>query len=147
LSSALDVFDPYPSSSYLSSSSSQITLSFEWYSLAHFISRFSCEQLLGISDGFEKDSLHSNFFISNEKVQEQKATKKRRDSALKPIIQNDDNLSAIDQTRRLLRSQYHLIFLFVCLFICLNVFNSTFNNISAISWQSVLLMKETVVPG
>jgi hypothetical protein len=57
------------------------------------------------ADGFEKDSLHSNFFISNEKVQEQKATKKRRDSALKPIIKNDDNLSAIDQTRRLLRSR------------------------------------------
>jgi sulfur relay (sulfurtransferase) DsrF/TusC family protein len=25
-------------------------------------------------------------------------------------------------------------------------FNSTFNNISAISWQSVLLVEETVVP-
>ena len=27
------------------------------------------------------------------------------------------------------------------------VFNTTFNNISAISWQSVLLLKETGVPG
>jgi len=27
------------------------------------------------------------------------------------------------------------------------VFNVTFNNISVISWQSVLLVKETVVPG
>ena len=27
------------------------------------------------------------------------------------------------------------------------VFNSTFNNISVISWQSVLLMEETRVPG
>jgi hypothetical protein len=27
------------------------------------------------------------------------------------------------------------------------VFNATFNNISAISWRSVLLVKETVVPG
>jgi hypothetical protein len=27
------------------------------------------------------------------------------------------------------------------------VFNATFNNISAISWQTVLLVKETVVPG
>jgi hypothetical protein len=26
------------------------------------------------------------------------------------------------------------------------VFNATFNNISAISWRSVLLVKETVVP-
>ena len=27
------------------------------------------------------------------------------------------------------------------------VFNATFNNISCISWQSVLLMEETGVPG
>ena len=27
------------------------------------------------------------------------------------------------------------------------VFNTTFNNISVISWQSVLLMEETRVPG
>jgi hypothetical protein len=27
------------------------------------------------------------------------------------------------------------------------VFNTTFNNISVISWQSVLLMEETGVPG
>jgi hypothetical protein len=30
-----------------------------------------------------------------------------------------------------------------CLFVCLMVFNATFNNISAISWQSVLLLEET----
>jgi hypothetical protein len=29
------------------------------------------------------------------------------------------------------------------LFVCLMVFNTTFNNISVISWQSVLLMEET----
>jgi hypothetical protein len=27
------------------------------------------------------------------------------------------------------------------------VFNTTFNNISVISWRSVLLVEETVVPG
>jgi hypothetical protein len=27
------------------------------------------------------------------------------------------------------------------------VFNATFNNISAISWRSVLLMEETGIPG
>jgi hypothetical protein len=27
------------------------------------------------------------------------------------------------------------------------VFNATFNNISVISWQSVLLVEETAVPG
>ena len=31
--------------------------------------------------------------------------------------------------------------------IILMVFNATFNNISAISWQSVLLVEETGVPG
>jgi hypothetical protein len=39
-------------------------------------------------------------------------------------------------------SQWH-----VCLFVCLMVFNATFNNMSAISWQSVLLVEETGVPG
>jgi hypothetical protein len=32
------------------------------------------------------------------------------------------------------------------LFICLMVFNATFNNISIISWRSVLLVEETGVP-
>ena len=31
-----------------------------------------------------------------------------------------------------------------CLFVCLMVFNATFNNISVISWQSVLLVEETI---
>ena len=35
----------------------------------------------------------------------------------------------------------------VCYFVCLMVFNSTFNNISFISWRSVLLVEETGVPG
>ena len=38
-------------------------------------------------------------------------------------------------------------FVCVCLFVCLMVFSATFNNISVISWQSVLLMEETRVPG
>ena len=38
-------------------------------------------------------------------------------------------------------------FVFVCLFVCLMVFNVTFNNISAITWRSVLLVEETGVPG
>ena len=41
-----------------------------------------------------------------------------------------------------------LIFtLIVCLFVCLVVFNATFNDISVISWRSVLLVEETGVPG
>jgi SUMO ligase MMS21 Smc5/6 complex component len=35
----------------------------------------------------------------------------------------------------------------ICLFACLVVFNATFNNISVILWQSVLLVKETGGPG
>jgi len=31
----------------------------------------------------------------------------------------------------------------VCLFVCLMVFNATFNNISILSWRSVLLVEET----
>jgi hypothetical protein len=36
-------------------------------------------------------------------------------------------------------------FLQVC-FVCLMMFNATFNNISVISWWSVLLVEETGVP-
>jgi len=32
------------------------------------------------------------------------------------------------------------------MFVCLMVFNATFNTISVISWQSVLLVEETGVP-
>jgi hypothetical protein len=38
------------------------------------------------------------------------------------------------------------IILFHCLLICLMVLNATFNNISAISWRSALLVEETGVP-
>jgi len=34
-----------------------------------------------------------------------------------------------------------------CLFDCLMVFNAIFNNISVISWRSVLLVEETGGPG
>ena len=34
-----------------------------------------------------------------------------------------------------------------CLFVYLMVFNATFNNISVISWRSVLLVEESGVPG
>ena len=42
----------------------------------------------------------------------------------------------------------HCLLFLNCLFVYLFiVFNATFNNISVISWQSVLLVKETAVPG
>jgi len=34
----------------------------------------------------------------------------------------------------------------ICLFVCLMVLNVTFNNISVISWRSVLLVEETGGP-
>ena len=39
------------------------------------------------------------------------------------------------------------LFIELSLFVCLMVLNATFNNISAISWQSVLLVEETGGPG
>ena len=36
---------------------------------------------------------------------------------------------------------------YICLFLCLMVLNATFNNISDISWQLVLLVEETGGPG
>jgi hypothetical protein len=36
---------------------------------------------------------------------------------------------------------------YICLFVCLMVFNATFNNISVISWRSVLLVEEPGIPG
>jgi len=36
---------------------------------------------------------------------------------------------------------------FICLRVKVIVFNATFNNISVILWQTVLLMEETGVPG
>jgi hypothetical protein len=33
------------------------------------------------------------------------------------------------------------------LFVCLMVLNATFNNISVISWRSIVLVKETRIPG
>ena len=43
--------------------------------------------------------------------------------------------------------QWNFILLFVCLFVCLMEFNATFNNISILSWGSVLLVEETGGPG
>jgi len=35
----------------------------------------------------------------------------------------------------------------ICFVVCFMVFNTSFNNISIISWRSVLLLEETGVPG
>jgi len=46
------------------------------------------------------------------------------------------------------RKMFHLSFYTtMCLFDCLMVLNTTFNNISVISWRSVLLVEEIGVSG
>jgi len=45
--------------------------------------------------------------------------------------------------KRIINSKIAVI---VCLFVCLMMFNVTFNNISVISWWSVLLVEETGGP-
>jgi len=40
-----------------------------------------------------------------------------------------------------------LSFVFITVLVWFMVFNATFNNISVISWRSVLLVEETGVPG
>ena len=45
---------------------------------------------------------------------------------------------------------YEYIYIYIYIYICkvrVMVFNATFNNISAISWRSVLMVEETRVPG
>ena len=41
----------------------------------------------------------------------------------------------------------HVVIMSQCVFVCLMVFNATFNNISVISWRSVLSVEETGRPG
>ena len=45
-----------------------------------------------------------------------------------------------------LNMNWNHMYLWCLLFICLMVFNATFNNISVISWRSVLLVEETRGP-
>jgi hypothetical protein len=76
---------------------------------------------------------------------------------VKQIFASVSKQNTIPAPRILLRttqvsSSYHqsvYVFssLFVCLFVCLMMFNATFNNISVISWRSVLLVEETGGPG
>ena len=48
----------------------------------------------------------------------------------------------------LLEGKYFLITIHICMYhFWFMVFNTTFNNISVIWWQSVLLMEETGIPG
>ena len=55
------------------------------------------------------------------------------------------SLNRFEDTKGVIRSR-KLMFVFVFLFVCLMVFNTTFNNISAMSWRSVLLVQETEGP-
>jgi len=49
----------------------------------------------------------------------------------------------IIQIRHFIKQMFIYLGVFVCLFVCLMVFNATFTNISAISWRSSIMVKET----
>ena len=65
---------------------------------------------------------------------------------------NNNHSLTIGQTRQTTRNVELLmqfvitLILAVYMFVCLMVFNATFNNISVISWLSVLLVEETGGP-
>jgi hypothetical protein len=49
----------------------------------------------------------------------------------------------IIQIRHFIKQMFIYLSMFVCLLVCLMVFNATINNISAISWRSSIMVKET----
>ena len=62
------------------------------------------------------------------------------------LLAGEYNMYSID-TDKMATFNYFPYLQHVCLFVCLMVFNATSNNISVISWQSVLLVEETGGPG
>ena len=61
-----------------------------------------------------------------------------------PYVASFSFLSIFDFPLRLVLVRFRLMLrLIMFLFVCLRVFNATFNNISVISWRSVLLVEET----
>ena len=63
------------------------------------------------------------------------------DSFASTVRHNEELISCLYQ---LFRSETEAQVRFVCLFM---VFNATFNNVSVISWWSVLMVEETGEPG
>ena len=55
-------------------------------------------------------------------------------------------LSLLDLKQKYYEKQESQGIAMFCLFVCLMVFSATFNNISVISWRSVLLVEETEGP-
>jgi hypothetical protein len=103
--------------------------------------------------------LHFRFPVQN-KIHKQKILSDTRTGILSSIAGPCDFLPArSDEFQKvciswwllLIRIRVDIIYLLYAywwfLFVCLMVFNATFNNISVISWQSVLLVEETGGPG
>ena len=63
------------------------------------------------------------------------------------INNNNFSVSVSEGSSHLLAKHDHRALLLVRLGLNVMMFNTTFNNILAISWRSVLLVKETRVPG
>ena len=61
--------------------------------------------------------------------------------------QDDYFVKSSDKRTRQTRGSGDFFTIWYFLFVCSMMFNATFNNISVISWQSVLLVEETGEPG
>jgi hypothetical protein len=79
-------------------------------------------------------------------VKKDKKTLKNTD-CLVVVILTHGNQDGVFATDRLMKIKTLMDHFSAENCVCLMVFNATFNNISVISWQSVLLVEETGVPG
>jgi hypothetical protein len=69
-----------------------------------------------------------------------KGTKLRKRYVVTKKVQISKKLRSYEQGTKMLRCQ---LYFFCTMFVCLMVFNAIFNNISVMSWQSVLLVQST----
>ena len=69
------------------------------------------------------------------------------ESAVPTLLVREKNLDFKYNNNESTVPSISFIYFLFCLFVSLMVFNATFNNISVISWRSVLLVEETEGPG
>jgi len=62
-------------------------------------------------------------------------------------MKHHNHIIQVETLREIVYVTSHVECLVMFMFVCLFVFNATFNNISVISWRSVLLVEETGGPG
>jgi hypothetical protein len=69
------------------------------------------------------------------------------DTKTRPVLDEARTLQIQTKILEEMKDKIDLKEVNIFFFICLMVFNATFNNISAISWRSVLVVEEAGVPG